>query len=105
MVINNIKIVTDKKVIENGYIQINNGKISKVCKGTYTGSDNVVDGHGKIAMPGFVDLHIHGSCGIDFMDATSDEIVTIANKLYSEGTTTFLATTLTSDHESLKKSL
>ena len=103
MVINNIKIVTDKKVIENGYIQINNGKISKVCKGTYTGSDNVVDGHGKIAMPGFVDLHIHGSCGIDFMDATSDEIVTIANKLYSEGTTTFLATTLTSDHESLKR--
>ena len=103
MVINNIKIVTDKKVIENGYIQINNGKISKVCKGTYTGSDNVVDGHGKIAMPGFVDLHIHGSCGIDFMDATSDEIVSIANKLYTEGTTTFLATTLTSDHESLKR--
>lgn len=103
MVINNIKIVTDKKVIENGYIQINNGKISKVCKGTYTGNDNVVDGFGKIAMPGFVDLHIHGSCGIDFMDATSDEIVTIANKLYSEGTTTFLATTLTSDHESLKR--
>lgn len=103
MVINNIKIVTDKKVIENGYIQINNGKISKVCKGTYTGSDNVIDGHGKIAMPGFVDLHIHGSCGIDFMDATSDEIVSIANKLYTEGTTTFLATTLTSDHESLKR--
>ena len=103
MVINNIKIVTDKKVIENGYIQMNNGKISKVCKGTYTGSDNVVDGHGKIAMPGFVDLHIHGSCGIDFMDATSDEIVSIANKLYTEGTTTFLATTLTSDHESLKR--
>ena len=103
MVINNIKIVTDKKVIENGYIQMNNGKISKVCKGTYTGSDNVVDGHGKIAMPGFVDLHIHGSCGIDFMDATSDEIVSIANKLYTEGTTTFLATTLTRDHESLKR--
>ena len=103
MVINNIKIVTDKKVIENGYIQMNNGKISKVCKGTYTGSDNVIDGHGKIAMPGFVDLHIHGSCGIDFMDATSDEIVSIANKLYTEGTTTFLATTLTSDHESLKR--
>lgn len=104
MVINNVKIVTDKKVIENGYIQIKDGKIIKVCKGTYTGNElNVVDGTNKIAMPGFVDLHIHGSCGIDFMDATSKDIVTIANKLYSEGTTTFLATTLTSDHESLKR--
>ena len=104
MVINNIKIVTLKNVIENGYIEIKGKKIVKVSKGTYTGNDeNVIDGKGKIAMPGFVDLHIHGSCGIDFMDANEEEIKLIANKLYSEGTTTFLATTLTSDHKSLKK--
>ena len=104
MVINNIKIVTLKNVIENGYIEIKGKRIVKVSKGTYTGNDeNVIDGKGKIAMPGFVDLHIHGSCGIDFMDANEQEIKLIADKLYSEGTTTFLATTLTSDHKSLKK--
>ena len=104
MVITNIKIVTLKNVIENGFIEIKGKKIYKVGKGEYLGEDtNVIDGQGKIAMPGFVDLHIHGSCGIDFMDATAEQIKIIADKLYSEGTTTFLATTLTSDHKSLKK--
>ena len=104
MVINNIKIVTLKKVIENGFIEIKNKKIVKVGIGHYQGNDNeVINGKGKIAMPGFIDLHIHGSCGIDFMDADVEGIKTIANALYTEGTTTFLATTLTSDHESLKK--
>ena len=102
MVINNIKIVTLKKVIENGYLQIEGKKIVKVGNESYSGNDNnVIDGQGKIAMPGFIDLHIHGSCGIDFMDAKAEEIKIIADKLYSEGTTSFLATTLTSDHKSL----
>lgn len=104
MVINNIKIVTLTKIIENGYIEIKNGIINKIGKGNYVGKDtNVIDGQHKIAMPGFIDMHIHGSCGIDFMDADVEGIKTIAKALYSEGTTTFLATTLTSDHESLKK--
>ena len=54
-------------------------------------------------MPGFIDIHIHGSCGIDFMDANVEQIKIIADSLYKEGTTTFLATTLTSDNKSLKK--
>lgn len=104
MVIKNIKIVTNKEVIENGYISIANNKILLIGRGSYAGNDNeVIDGKGKIAMPGFVDIHIHGSCGIDFMDASPEEIKTIADTLYSEGVTTFMATTLTSDYESLKK--
>lgn len=104
MVLNNIKIVTENKVIEKGYIEIKNEKIVKVGKGGYSGNDtNVIDGNDKIAMPGFIDLHIHGSCGVDFMDASVDDIKNISNHLYSEGTTSFLVTTLTSDNESLKK--
>lgn len=103
MVINNIKIVTLNKIIENGYIVIKGKKISKIAAGNYFGEDVVIDGLGKIAMPGFIDIHIHGSCGIDFMDADEKQIKIIAEALYKEGTTTFLATTLTSDNKSLKK--
>lgn len=103
MVIINLKIVTLEKVIENGFIEIENTKIKKIGVGKYQGNDkNIVDGQEKIAMPGFIDIHIHGSCGIDFMTANEKEIATIAEALYKEGTTTFLATTLTSDFESLK---
>ena len=104
MVINNIKIVTLKKVIELGHIIIDGKKIVSVNEGLYVGEDKeVVDGKGKIAFPGFIDVHMHGSVGIDFMDAKVEDYKTICNALYTEGTTTFLATTLTSDHQSLMK--
>ena len=102
MILKNAKIVTEKKVIENGYLVIQNKKITKVCAGTYQGEDqDVYDMHGNILMPGFIDLHIHGSGGYDFMDANEEQLQTIANSLYQEGTTSFLATTLTADIKSL----
>lgn len=104
MVIKNIKIVTLKRVIELGYMIIENGLIKSIHEDEYHGDEkDVVDGLGKIAMPGFIDVHIHGSCGIDFMDASKDDIKMIASSLYKEGVTSFLATTLTSDYESLER--
>lgn len=104
MVIKNIKIVTLERIIELGYLIIENGLIKSIHDGEYNGNEKeIVDGLGKIAMPGFIDIHIHGSCGIDFMDASKDDIKMIAASLYKEGVTSFLATTLTSDYESLER--
>ena len=103
MIIKNIKIVTLNEVIENGYIEVKDGLISGIYNGEYTGSEEAVDGLGKIAMPGFVDMHTHGSCGIDFMDACEEDYKTIEQAFYEEGITSFLATTLTSDIDSMKR--
>ena len=104
MILNNAKIVTNKKVIENGYLEIENKKIKKVGVGSYQGNDKeVYDLKGNILMPGFIDIHIHGSAGYDFMDASVDELKIIAESLLDEGTTSFLATTLTADLKSLLK--
>lgn len=104
MVIKNLKIVTLNEVIENGYIEFNDGVITKIAQGEYLGDTlEVVDGEGKIAMPGFIDIHTHGSCGIDFMDAIERDYKLIEAAFYEEGITSFLATTLTSDLESMKR--
>jgi N-acetylglucosamine-6-phosphate deacetylase len=104
MIIKNIKIVTNDDVIDNGYIAIDGDLIQKIGVGDYTGNDaNVIDGEGKIAMPGFIDVHLHGSIGIDFMDAEVEDYKNISASLYEEGVTTYLATTLTADKESLAK--
>lgn len=103
MVITNVKIVLLDKVIEKGYVSFENGKILEVKEGAYLGNDECVDASGLILFPGFIDVHIHGSAGIDFMDAKVEDYKTIADSLYNEGVTTFLATTLTSDNASLKK--
>jgi N-acetylglucosamine-6-phosphate deacetylase len=101
MVIKNLKLVLANLIIENGYLAFENGKIAEIASGNYDGE--AIDGEGLIAMPGFIDIHVHGAVGIDFMDAGKEDYRTIANSLFQEGVTTFLATTLTSDYDSLRK--
>lgn len=101
MVLKNLKIVLLDKVIENGFLVFDNGLISKIGEGEYKG--DATDCRGLIAMPGFIDIHIHGSAGIDFMDADEEGYKKASESLYKEGVTTFLATTLTSDKESLAR--
>lgn len=48
-----------------------------------------------VVLPGFIDEHIHGAGGSDAMDATGSALSTIAKTVAEEGTTGFLATTMT----------
>ena len=104
MVLTNIKIVTPTRIIEQGYLQFKDGKITSIGEVPYKGEDKeILDKQGLIAFPGFIDIHIHGSVGIDFMDAVEEDYPSIASSLYEEGVTTFLATTLTADKASLER--
>jgi N-acetylglucosamine-6-phosphate deacetylase len=47
------------------------------------------------AIPGFVDVHIHGAGGRDVMEGTPDALRTVSGKLAAFGTTSFVATTVT----------
>lgn len=102
MILSNLKIVLPNHVFEHGSIEIKDDKIVKVYDCIVDGYD-VVDCKGLIAMPGFIDVHFHGSCGIDFMDASVEDYKEISKSLYKEGITTYLATTLTSDFDSMMK--
>jgi len=65
------------------------GKV-KVPRGT-----EVLDHRGQIVVPGFIDVHIHGAAGHDFMVGTSQAASSAANFLARKGTTSFVATTVT----------
>lgn len=56
-------------------------------------------------LPGFIDIHIHGAGGADVMDATPDALSRIASILPGEGTTSFLATTMTQAPEKISAAL
>ena len=89
-------IITTNIGIENGkicYIGKDNDFIDEICK---------IDG---ILVPGFIDQHIHGSGGSDTMDSTFDSIFNISKTLAKEGTTSFIATTMTQDIENIKNSV
>ncbi|MDE5897262.1 MAG: N-acetylglucosamine-6-phosphate deacetylase, partial [Clostridia bacterium] len=58
-----------------------------------------------VVLPGFIDEHIHGAGGADAMDGTEEALATIANSVAAEGTTGFLATTMTQSKENITAAL
>lgn len=58
-----------------------------------------------VVLPGFIDQHIHGAGGSDAMDGTQEDLKIIAETVAKEGTTGFLATTMTQSKENIVKAL
>ena len=56
-------------------------------------------------IPGFIDIHIHGSKGADVMDADVSALDTISESIYSQGVTSYLATTMTATDEHITKTM
>jgi N-acetylglucosamine-6-phosphate deacetylase len=54
-------------------------------------------------LPGFIDLQVNGSHGIDVMNASADGIIEISRKLAHEGTTAWLPTAVTSPIDHIEK--
>src|SRR5260221_14345364 len=50
---------------------------------------------GKIATPGFLDVHIHGAGGHDGMEATEDALTAVARLLAAHRPNSFACTTVT----------
>ena len=74
------KVFTEKKIENNTYILIDDGKIADITK-TANDSVPVLDLGELSILPGFLDLHIHGREGADIMDATPEAIETISISL------------------------
>lgn len=58
----------------------------------------------KIAVPGFIDVHIHGAGGRDVMEGTTDALRKVATTIGAHGTTSFVATTVTADPNAIVRS-
>jgi N-acetylglucosamine-6-phosphate deacetylase len=54
---------------------------------------------GQTAVPGFVDVHIHGAGGHDVMEGDAKALGTVARTIAQHGTTSFVATTITASPE------
>ena len=69
------------------------------------GAERIELPDGATVLPGFVDQHIHGAGGYDAMDADRDALSAMAKTIASEGTTSFLATTMTQSKENISNAL
>lgn len=98
----NANILTEQGIIKTNLI-IEDGKIAALGSKEVAG---LVELDQKlIVIPGFIDQHVHGAAGSDAMDGTIEDLSKIANALAKEGTTAFLATTMTQSPENIDKAL
>ncbi len=59
----------------------------------------------KIAIPGFVDVHIHGAGGRDVMEGSADALAGVTKTVARHGTTSFVATTVTANPDDTIRSV
>jgi N-acetylglucosamine-6-phosphate deacetylase len=59
----------------------------------------------QTAIPGFVDVHIHGAGGRDVMEGTDEGLTVVAETLARHGTTSFVATTVTASPDDTCRSV
>jgi N-acetylglucosamine-6-phosphate deacetylase len=102
----NGKIITPDRIIPRGTVLVTGEKITEVSDGDIEAPDAIeLDAAGKYVSPGFIDIHIHGGGGYDFMDNTVEAFLEIAKTHARFGTTAMYPTTLTSRKEDMIRSL
>ncbi len=98
----NGKLIVPGKIIPNGTVLVTDGIITAIEERDIDTVDSInIDAKGEYISPGFIDIHIHGGGGYDFMDGTTEAFIKIAELHAKHGTTSMLPTTLTSEKEDL----
>ncbi|MFD0716485.1 N-acetylglucosamine-6-phosphate deacetylase [Paenibacillus sp. GCM10027626] len=103
--IGNVQIVADQQVVV-GEVTVEDGIITAITAAADAAQadDSIpyIDGKGGWLLPGFIDIHVHGGYGHDFMDATAEAYDGITKFHAANGTTTILATTVTASPERIE---
>ncbi len=105
LIISGPQVVTEKGILNDASVVIQHGMISAINSKPDLSKKAYHFPANYYLVPGFIDLHIHGANGSDVMDGNQEALATISKALAAEGTTSFLATTMTADTKEIEKVL
>ena len=100
LLLHNARVVLETG-IERGGVLVRDGRIAHVFADADTPSgmsaNESLDVRGAYLAPGMIDIHIHGSAGVDVQDADSRQLATLSEFLLREGVTGYFATFVPTD--------
>ncbi|MCL2056507.1 MAG: N-acetylglucosamine-6-phosphate deacetylase [Oscillospiraceae bacterium] len=102
--VQNGMVILPHRVIPTGGVMVEGGKITDILDRPISAPPadiRVIDAAGRVISPGFVDIHVHGGGGLEFMGSTPEEIAKICAAHSRFGTTSILPATLTAPIDEL----
>ncbi|MEF3301995.1 N-acetylglucosamine-6-phosphate deacetylase [Paenibacillus sp. GYB003] len=105
-IVTNVRAVTETSIVPSAAVLVADGRIERIGSGeaAWTGlvpDAERIDGQGMLLVPGMIDVHIHGANGCDMMDGTEESVQQVSRACAETGCTSFLATSVSSDLDSL----
>lgn len=98
MILKNAEILNENFQFVKGNLEIDGEKIIGI---TDKDEEKSIDCSGFKILPGFIDIHIHGTNGADSCDKKEESIEIISEKLPYHGVTSFCPTTMTLPNDEL----
>lgn len=95
-------VITPYRVLKNYDVLVEDGIIKDISPTGATSEEiKSIDCSGLYISPGFIDMHLHGGGGYDFMDGTEEAFIGASRAHLIHGTTSMTPTTLTCTDEEL----
>jgi N-acetylglucosamine-6-phosphate deacetylase len=92
-------IILPDRLLPGGAVEVEGERIIAVHPAAPPVAGAVIDLHGAYLSPGYIDLHVHGGAGADFMDGSAEAFATVCRAHARHGTTSLLPTTTVARHE------
>jgi N-acetylglucosamine-6-phosphate deacetylase len=102
------RLLTPDEIIDHAVMVVDDGRVLEIA----SRADGQLPAHAAhfdfgdaVIVPGYVDLHIHGSGGFDVMDDRPEALPAIERVLARHGVTSYFPTTVTASMESTLRAL
>jgi len=99
-------VYSEQGILKDTVVSIHRGRIHDIVKKEHCHAKPTLTfpSHYHL-VPGFIDCHLHGANNADVMDGSFEAYHCIARALVAEGTTGYLATTLTAPLQDIEKTI
>ena len=104
ILIENATAILPDRLLPEARIVIKSGRIAEIgrARRRVPAGARVIDAGGGYVAPGYVDIHVHGGGGADFMDGTVEAVRTVCRTHARHGTTTIFPTGTTGAPEEIE---
>jgi len=103
LIFTHVTAILPDRLIEDAQVVCEKERIVSISRSSkrLPADAEIIDGRGGYLSPGFIDIHVHGGAGADFMDGSVEAVRTACRAHAQHGTTTIFPTTTTGSPEQI----